>query len=481
MRNLFTMPPKAQAGKQRVTGSQVPSHRRASGVRRNRGGARWNPFPRNVQNLPPAIKAKRSPKKVTFAPPPAGDEIPVPDLVLNLPPLPLAEDTELDPVAAEKRVIKQKLKLRLPEGVGLQQLKAVWTWMHAEYNPDMFSESSVQFGLDAPVDVSLPLEANIARTEQSYARCELPLRSLAETIYWIDGHFSSQEWIEANPFIHLGATLLGTFRAWVRRSSTRGLTGSAKVLRAAKHNVHRRMLRQVVSESVATLSSIATPTAGDRYWVTGEKDTKEGIKRTRYSVVGETRASWFANRIIYPKGISNIAELGPHDGYIYHCVELTAYLKRFAEFRERSVVNTRTIQARAVMWCKEHGVQDVDAVVFRAPSVVKALLMESGELAAHDIANSASFRNAVDVSSQLRDGTFAAAHDSSVRALIGGTGSARAYLGNRQVYRPAVKWFGAGCRFMPGPLGEYGVPYLGISPWFKLRQLSTPIVDIPFR
>lgn len=369
-----------------------------------------------------------------------------------------------------KALIKGSLRYRLPESIGCGVIRDIaWTWMGAEYNPEVFGEARVEYRLDPPMSVSAPLYLHNADVEQRYANCVGTLRALADVT-------------ESDPIsLHhpVAKTIYG-----LKNGITHAGNWARRLLRtnanAAMREANRRMLRQVAWRGLTDLSSSVHPTTGLHYWVRGEIVGESGISRRSYSVVGERPANWFSGTVKYRRTRRITGELGPCDGVVYHCEELVDYLTRFCEFRSRSVTNVRTLQARAVMWCKEQGIRDEDASVFRAPSVICAMKMIGGEFAAHAEANSTSFGASVTAANALAEGSFLPADDTTLYGLK--SLAAVPYVGDIQIWHPTLELYRFGLdEQVPEFAKVLGVPYIGFRRWFRLRQLLTPDVSIPLK
>jgi len=467
-----------QSNRSRLTGDK----RKAGGTGaevRGRGGQKWSvPVPAKKR-----VYFEKSPSVPNnpVPPPPVGVEKPVVEVPK---PKDLGPKVEVLCTSAptSSSVILEKLGYRAPGVASVRSVhegRICWTWMNAECNSSKVKCSSIKYGIDAPRNVTLPLYHDQARTEQSYANGRDTLRDFAD---WQETHsgYGIPHWLASNdmylsPWKLTRPLAQGVFDTW----------GSVCGLATDRVDTYLRKLVAVDSASVL-LSSATQTRASDnwgraRYWVSGEKVGEKGPVRTRYSVVGETRPNWFSGDVKYRES-RGLGELGPSDGLIYHCVELVAYLRRFSEFRLRSVNNLRVIQARGVQWCKEHGISDRDAEVFRAPSVIKAFVLGPGEFAAHQLGNSSSFANSVRTSKLLEEECLDPADDRSWLSWFLGRTPSRALLGDIQIYRPEVRRYLFGLDEVVPPLvRKFGVPYLGFQPWFRVRQLLTPSVSIPLR
>lgn len=445
---------------------------------RARGGSGWN--------HPPPMKS-RGPGRKSSTPSASQGSPPPP-----LPPRPKPATTSV--ACGEDGVVNKSFRKKVWEGLGHRlpeseegatwdNTSLYWQWMVAEHRPCRSKQSSIKYSLMRPRKITAPLCEEQAWAEQSYANASHTLRALGDLLEESNDagilYGSFGNWARNLPSRLTRRLGLGVSSAW--ESSVDLATGTVRSVGSMVNGV---LTKDSLSslQSTATRKRAAFTGSGARYWVTGEKEGKEGAIRTRYCVVGQARPNWFGADVKYPKGVCNSAGFGPSTGLIYTCVELVAYLRRFAEFRHRSVGNVRVLQARAVQWCKEHGISDVDAAIFRAPSVIQALTLMEGELAAHQLGNSTSFANSVRVSSSLEREVLDTATDRSVLSWILGESPLRSLVGDIQIYHPKLKFYQFGLEDnIPGFFKDIGVPYIGFLPWFRLRQLLTPVVNIPLR
>lgn len=460
----------------------------APGDRRRRDFKARGAGPKSRWNHPPPKQLRRKtplPSASQGSNPPPRPPRPVPAVpAAALAEVACGDDEHLDVLETFSQKVGRLLGHRLPEseeGATWDNTSLYWQWMVAEHQPCRRKQSSIEYRLMRPRKVTAPLVVEQAWTEQSYANAKQPLRALADLLESSNDagilYSSFGDYVRNLPSRLTRRLGLGVSSAW--GSSKDLVTGTVRSIGVAASGV---LTKDSLSslQSTSTQKRIAGNGNGARYWVTGEKAGEKESVRTRYCVVGQARPNWFGADVKYPKSVCNSAGFGPSTGLIYTCVELVAYLRRFAEFRQRSVGNVRVLQARAVQWCKEHGISDVDAAIFRAPSVIQAFTLMEGELAAHQLGNSTSFANSVRVSNLLEKEVLDTATDRSVLSWLLGATPLRSLVGDIQIYHPKLKFYQFGLEDdIPDIYRNVGVPYIGFLPWFRLRQLLTPVVSIP--
>jgi len=135
------------------------------------------------------------------------------------------------------------------------------------------------------------------------------------------------------------------------------------------------------------------------------------VKRYRQSAIGRRRGEVVGivnhergttSRLV--TGGNDCAEGGVGGGELTWNESLVAHLSLLATFRRRDLDLLMMLRNRAMVWCRENGVSDIDASRFLAGSVARAFMLRADEANALDALRSDVVAHAVTQSMALHSG-----------------------------------------------------------------------------
>lgn len=211
--------------------------------------------------------------------------------------------------------------------------------------------------------------------------------------------------------------------------------------------------------------------AGASCWVKGIERSGEAEQRISVRLV-RVDAVFFETGQLSPRagalepvscGIS-AGELQPTGGR-WVSPDLVGYLCRYTESRARTAEKLRVLQSRAVVWCKEHAIRDVDSALFRMNSVIVAFGLSRTEAEAFRMLRSDPGRDAVKLGNQLSLGEPLDTTRWTWRGLVTG--------------RDSLTHCAVNTRVLPVPQ-YHGYGLWGLA-WRSVHDLASPRVALPVK